>query len=238
MRQLTSFELKPATLDLSDRGICSTQQLWANGQRLSNAINLVVWEVDAAQLEICDCGVIGCADGGWVSLRRSGDWVLMMPDWEAIASNPDLPGYYDPPYYLVKEQQGISYWHRADYQRWQDELPGTLPDLKTIAPLTAHEVLKAFQIEAPARVLGRLSDPPRLNPESIVAASEGSHLELLPQLQTTIKKWHNCDRPVTLRPIGPIDTVVQLYIDVAGFPEWSVFTDPDRLYLQPSFAIA
>ncbi|MEO1353228.1 MAG: hypothetical protein AAFW84_31445 [Cyanobacteria bacterium J06635_15] len=125
-----------------------------------------------------------------------------------------------------------------DYQRWQDELPVTLPDLETIAPLTAHEVLKAFQIEAPARVLGRLSDPPRLNPESIVAASEGSHLELLPQLQTTIKKWLNCDRPVHMSPIGPTDTVVQLYIDVAGFPEWSVLVDPERLYLQPGFAIA
>ncbi|MEO0489048.1 MAG: hypothetical protein AAFZ49_05745, partial [Cyanobacteria bacterium J06659_2] len=62
-------------------------------------------------------------------------------------------------------------------------------------------------------------------------------LELLPQLQTTIEKWHNCDRPVTLRPISPEDTVVQLYIDVAGFPEWSVLADPERLYLKPGFAI-
>lgn len=241
MWQLQSFELKASTFNLSEIGQApfGVLQLWANGQRISNAIHLVAWEAEIFQLEICSCGVHGCADGGWASLRRSGDWVLLIPDFEAIVS-PPTPGYYNPPPYLLSDR-GAAYWHISDYRRWREDLAiynAELPGPQAIAPLTTKEALRLWQLEAPAQILGHCPGLPQLHQDSIVAASEGSHLELLPKLQRLLSDWEKRDRLVTMTPIESRDQVIQLYVDAAGFPEWSVLADGEQLLLKPNFAIA
>ena len=48
-----------------------------NGERLTNALNWVEWDENPVQVELCEeCGVDGCAVGGYVHVSRDEDYVL------------------------------------------------------------------------------------------------------------------------------------------------------------------
>jgi hypothetical protein len=56
------------------------------GERLTNALNWVDWSENPVQVELCEeCGVDGCAAGGYVHVSRLDDMVL----WTAPHVDPD-----------------------------------------------------------------------------------------------------------------------------------------------------
>ena len=81
-------------------------QLNADSERLANAIELVDWSDDPIQVDVCEeCGITQCKPGGWVTFRRCGQYVLVLPAFAAMADN-DLE--YSAPDFLLRADRPFS----------------------------------------------------------------------------------------------------------------------------------
>jgi hypothetical protein len=97
------------------------------------------------QALICECGFINCSPGSWVSLRRSGDFVFLMPAFDLLSQKKDLFNY-SPPEWM--ERRGV-YWTTIEkFERIKNKVPA-LKKLKTIRRLTASELVSLFLFENP-----------------------------------------------------------------------------------------
>jgi hypothetical protein len=84
----TNPQLVEWTPDFSSSGQPSPQwtEVRCNGERLTNALNWIDWNQNPVQVELCEeCGVTGCARGGYVHVSRDDDFVL----WTAPRIDPD-----------------------------------------------------------------------------------------------------------------------------------------------------
>lgn len=225
--------MRPATLDFTSSGqwMHATMQLFADDQRIANAVDLIDWADDPVQVEVCEqCGTIHCAPGGWVSFRRCGGNSLVIPAFEYILLD---PAEHRPPDYLA--QRGLMVLCETSYARIRLLVP-ELPPFDALAPLTCKEAALAFQWQAPGGVLGASSAPPSLPAALVLAADPGEPREQVATLNALLAACLVSPSPAVARPVN---AAVTLYLDVPGTPGWMAFTadEPPALVLGPGIAI-
>lgn len=243
MWQLSNPTLKKTTLNFEASGLSkvTVQQLWQDDSRLINAIEYVNWQDSGCDFQfiVCEvCGYVGCEPRGWISLRRMGNLVAIMPAFSTIAEAPDyMTTEYLPPYLL--QTKGACFIKLEQYtSQFVDCF--RFPPLEEVPYLLAWEAAKLFQFEAPVEILGKILQQPILDSNSIVASSEGNFLEQVEQLNQLIKELIASSDRVNLRPIRSYEKIISFYLDTAGFPEWQALVfDGTRylLFISPSFVI-
>lgn len=219
MWHIRNPEIKPATLDFSSSGQGKFQvhKLFSDGIELINALELVDWESEDAQLLVCEaCGYTRCKSGDWVSVRKSNSIILFLPATEYVWGEIRVKEEYRPPAYLKK--QGAAYLDLATYEnlRYQHS---SFPPVEQIRRLNTKGATLLFQWEAPARVLG---EPPGLNVcrDVILASSEGDSVEYLKLLEALIERQYKDESDAILRPVSDGEQVISLYLDAEEFIEW------------------
>ncbi len=240
MWQLSHPILKTAEFNFAGAGKTTVAQLWQDDVCLVNAFSQVNWDDTAAnfQFEVCQCGYLGCAPGGWVSLRRAGSMGLILPAFQKNnGADGALIDEYQPPWYLI--QRGAMW---LEQQIYTDKLRGAAPspDFDQLPGLTSQEAAKLFQWEAPHQVLGSFHSWPKLVPDVVIASSEGSFLEQVPVLTALIDQLLNAGDWVTLRPVQPQEQVITFYLDLAGIPHWNALVYDGigyKLYLEPGYVL-
>jgi hypothetical protein len=128
-----------ALLDFTGSGQrrVEVSQLRSEGIVLMNALELMDWGTDPTQLIICkECGIEGCATGGWVAVRRAGDRILLIPAFEEMEYDVERRSHYGPPPYQKKK--GVPYFDMADYEALAETGP-RLPAFDQIPPLEMRE---------------------------------------------------------------------------------------------------
>lgn len=219
MWQIKSLELKPAILDFgsSGQGKCQVCQLFSNEIQLINALELVDWNSKDTQVLICEaCGVTHCKSGDWVSFRRSGSVVLILPAANYVWANKEDKAEYHPPAYLT--QQGIAYLDFSTYESLRSRHP-SVPALDAMHRLTLREAALLFHWNAPGRVLG---EPPeiRVHSDAVVGCSEGDHFEQLERLAHLLQTHYEDDSLAQLRYLSSNERVISFYIDAAETVDW------------------
>ncbi|MBN2583169.1 MAG: hypothetical protein JXL80_08875 [Planctomycetes bacterium] len=241
MIKVSSLEVRGADLDQSSSGmgIAHIRQLFGDGILLANALEFIEWDERAAQMIVCEqCGMVGCADGGWVAFRSSGDLVLLIPAFSAMTA-PDEDQYYaykgyQPPAYL--RNLGIMYLERPQYERLCS-LHSVFPPRESLFSLSGRELAWVTQWEAPARAWGSFPEPGAPRRELLVASSEQLG-DTLATLSDLLDRAQETQSEVTLVPCSPSSTVVSLFVDIPGIPEWKVLVNDGGqcfLYVEPGF---
>jgi hypothetical protein len=241
MWQLTYLTIRQAQMDFSgtDQPPFSGTGLWAEGVELINIVELVNWKETPLQFIICTiCGCVGCKPKDWVDIKQSHSVVLIMPAFLRIDQAGETMGNeYLPPDYLVK--RGIICIKPEIYLSHLCQL-AAFPKFENLAPLSAWEASKIFQLEAPSRVMGDLLNPPTLAKDMVIASSEGDFREQTKELVSLVNKLSKEIRPANLRPITEHDQIISLYIDIQGVPEWKALSyngSQYSLYLEPGYII-
>ena len=233
-------ELRCATFDFtsSEQGYREVTQLFSDGVQLINAIELIDWDSGDAQFLICSsCGTTGCEPGGWVSLRRSGSLVVILPSADHIwAERDEDKREYAPPAYLLRN--GIAYFDRSTYESLTSQ-HSDLPSFEQFRQLNKSEAVLIFHWEAPARVLGA---PPviELRRDLIIGSAEGDCDEHLNRVQHLLNEQYNDDSDSLLRPLSSVDQPISIYIDATEFIDWKplVFDGAEyRLVVDSRFVI-
>ncbi|MCP4507955.1 MAG: FHA domain-containing protein [Fuerstiella sp.] len=200
-----------------------TKSVYTGETCLINAAAYCDFISEPCQLLVCDCGIVGCAKGGWVSLRRMGDQVAMIP---ALASlNSDGAFELDnlaPPEYLIDHDRIGAVLSTTVYASITSAIP-EFPEMDAIQPLTSREALTIIQMMAPLQVLGRYPSMPQLNHNLILAVTVGDTTVELKTVNAFIESaWAN-DVSLAADTSNHEYTPVEFHLDGPGLPAWSNF---------------
>jgi hypothetical protein len=233
MWQPSHFTTRRAALDFSSSGggTCDATQLYADEERIANAIELIDFSADPVQLEVCEeCGHTHCEPGGWVSFRRCGRHVLVVPAFAAMQENDHE---YSAPKYL--RRHGVICLVEAMFSIVRS-LVKDLPPIDVLAPLTRHEAVLAYQWEAPRKALGKFPTPAALDPAVVLASDPGEPGEQVQRLNALLAEMYVSHDPA--RP-GDQHAAITLYLDFPGYPAWQAFSGGARptLLFDHGFAI-
>ena len=127
--------------------------LIADGIELVNMVEWANWDQDPVQVVVCgECGTVQCQSGNWVSVRRLGDWVVMVATAKGYGStDPFDRGEFTAPRWVRTRGAPLiptAIWEGAREQG------AALPASTSLRALCWSEALLEAQIEAPRRLLG------------------------------------------------------------------------------------
>lgn len=226
MWTVNEIEFRPVELDFTSSGQKRHQStaVFADGMEFINALDLVDFRDDPVQLSVCGhCGSTGCAPGNWVSPRRLGDGLLLIPAFRAMleesgphhpAGAPGMVFQHEPPYSI--ESKGIAYLTGSALGQLASLVP-QFCELGRWPALSGKEVVWLLQWRAPAKVLGELPESPRVHRELVIAADPGEPEEHLPVLEKLLTEAFAGDHSVTLTA----GNLVTFYLDQPGVVEWT-----------------
>lgn len=222
MWRLDNLKLEPMTLDFtsSGQGYFQATSLVNDGLKIVNALELVDWDDDKVQVSICDhCGTSGCSSGGWIVFRSTGDFILLMPAFEAMQENNWSESEFTPPYFI--REKGAAYFDKQTYQSLREKVP-SMPPLEEIRPLEIREAMWLVQMEVPLQILGEPSanNIDHRKFDYVVAALEGDFREHLRQAENLLRENFENQSAARLRPLLPNEKSVWLFIDAAEFIDW------------------
>jgi hypothetical protein len=190
-------------------------ELRAGPVRLIDAVQLCAWNDEIVHLEHCECCGGDDASGSWIALRRSGDRVLWVPAFGAMAQEPiDWSSEeYAPPDYV--RSRGVPVFLEGDLRRALPELPL----LERIRDLTRRDVALALQLESEP-LLGRFPAPPRVERGWMIAGSEPSLDETLDALDALLSVWVEDDRSCVELAVALDDRAVWIYAEAERGTDW------------------
>lgn len=212
--------IRTTTLDFSSsgQGKCQVSQLWTDDILLTNAIELVDWGAEQTQLLICEsCGVPGCKSGDWVSLRRVGPLILILPTFGVYAANERGNAEHGPPDYVRK--MGIPWMALSTYESLRNQRPSLL-SIDRIPELTMREAVLAFQWDAPLQIFGRPPDQVLRRDGIVTGSSDGEYIEHLRRIEEFARSQISNGSRVTLKELTNAERVISLYLDGPEFVEW------------------
>lgn len=222
MLPVTTITTVARELDFSSSsgGRCVVTAVSAGDVQLCNAVELLEVETGRLQIEVCECcGHRGCAQGGWVALRRCAEFVVWIPAWEAMERGSWNANEYQPPAYFAVHGSPV-----FAANAWEElrRLRPVLPAAATLTPLTAREASRLVQLAAPLQVLGRYPDPPRLRRDLLLGVVEGDLHAEADALDRCLDAWFQAEESV--QPVsGRLFAAIELLLDSMQIPTWVAF---------------
>jgi hypothetical protein len=142
-----------------------------DGLELVNMVGAANWDEDPVQVVVCDhCGCVQCQSGNWVSVRRLGEWVVMVAAAKGYGSaDPFESGEFTAPKWLRTRGAPLVPGAIWDAVRAGGE---SLPRSDALPDLRWAEVLLEAQLEASRRLLGEPSRKRDRKLSSVVSATD------------------------------------------------------------------
>ena len=218
-------------------------RLLADDEVLANAIELTPWgSNDILQLTICEhCGFEGCEIGGYISLRRSGDLVLLCPQFDHWIDDED--DQHAPPWWMKSRGVAVLDGHRFAALR---EIVTThchrfdFPSIEEIEPLRSSEAVELLLFEAPESLVVQWWQRKVPGLQAFAGVSDGSLKTQLEVLAGLMSDLGSRETPVVLRPLHESERILTFFIEAPGYPEWSpLATDSEsaRFHFTPGLVV-
>ena len=217
---IRAIEQREVTLDFtsSDQSRHTFRAAYSEDTCLFNACELLQLEDGRVQAHVCEsCGYPGCEPGSWVSFRRCGNHVLLIPAFDAMREGEWERGEYSPPRYIMKK--GVPALTEDAYAVLQRSF-AKLPVHDRIKQCSPTDVVGLLQLAAPARILGPIDAAPNLNADMLVAVSQG---DLPTQISAFLDLLDLLGSGEGEVPLAVPDEIVTFYLDMSPFTEWSPF---------------
>lgn len=226
MLHVTTITAVAKELDFSSSGggRRAVTAVTAGGVQLCNAVELLEVESGRLQIEVCECcGHRGCAQGGWVALRRCGEFVVWIPAWEAMERGRGDANEYQPPAYFALHGCPV-----FAANAWEElrRLRPALPSAAALDPMLAREAVRLVQLAAPLQLLGCYPDPPRLRRDLLLGVVEGELPAQADALDHCLRTCFRSAKPVEPEP-GRSFVGIELLLDSMETPTWLAFGKQD-----------
>ncbi len=214
------FKAKPKEMDFSSsgQGVVEVTAIYADDENLANAIELMDFESDRIQFQVCDqCGFPGCASGNWLSIRKIGEHVLLLPAFQEMDRGEWEGSEYYPPYFTRVKGSIL-----MDNQHYR-ELAGLiskLPSIETIKSASSYEIARLLQWEASFRVLGDYPRPITFRRELLSTTSSPDDDKVVQELMEVLRHFERDDIAYELTSIAEDDERFLFFLDASGFVEW------------------
>ena len=217
MWRVPAIESEPVELDFSGSGqrFSKVTRVTAGGVQLSNALELIDFEADGTQVDVCVCcGFSGCSPGGWAAFRRLGDDVVWTPCWSLMERQGEdefsAGAFYS---YL-----GAPLFSEAAWSRMR-QINRALPAMSELPRLRSREAVRLLQDSAPLHLLGRFPSAPALQRELLLGVASGSLEGEVHVIDAGLRDWWTSDSPVRLLASVSI-APIELLVDSFDVPTW------------------
>lgn len=211
-----------------DRKRLAATAVEAEGVRLVNAVELVVFESSATQVEICEgCGVPHCNEGGWIAIRRIGENVVWIPAWNEMEESSWGIPEFRPPAFLTSERVPLFSAAAWDLLR---ALNAEFPPLHDITPIDSREAARWCQWTAPGLILGEFPSEPRLHRDALLAVADR---ELPVEAELVDRFLHELfAAPLPMEPVPAAADLspIEFWVDLPGTPCWKSFARLDDAF--------
>jgi hypothetical protein len=240
MWELDHPTIEHTVLDFTHSGQARmpASRLVQDGRVIFNAIELIDWQPDTFQAILCEaCGTPGCASDGWVSLRFSAGFVLLIRAFGEMFYSSQAQIEYAPPAWL--RERGAAYLTNDTYDQLRASLQG-LPSRDSLRQLGSREAVAIARLETPYRTFGEAPADFLVRTENLVGTSHNDVQSIIGEITSLARILESEDQPVTLRMPLPDEEVVSLYIDSFDFVDWGVMvrsSQDSHLMLASRFVI-
>lgn len=150
-------------------------------------------------------------------MRRAGDFVVFLPDYERMLEDKRDMVEYRPPGYI--HDKGALLFDATAFTRLR-ELAPEIADFGQLKVLKGAEAKRLLQFETPHEMLGKFPDPPSLRSNHVIACSRGALDEWIERLDFAIGRLEE-HRTVRLRPQGKHGELVTFFLDDGHATEWT-----------------
>lgn len=222
--------------------------LLSAGVVLSWPAELGDWSASEIKVELCHlCSETSCQGGGWISLRRAGQLILITPAISPalVAARRGSPFNRSNPHFIYGGDgarpfsRRIPYMNSATYGRLGTLVRG-LPPLEQVSVLTASEAAHLHELESPFPGLPNARMRRRLDATDILETSWSSRSATATAFNQTYRSHFRSNAPVTLRPLAPTDScVVSVRPNTRDRPIWRPITVGAEcsLIFEPGFVV-
>ena len=215
----------------SGQSVWNGTQVRADDVQIVNARELVDWSEDPTQLLVCtECGFPHCARGGWTAMRRAGEFVILIPAFDAMLADRQSREEFAPPFWLRQRDACVLTADKFDALLPEDAAV-TAGDL---ALFRSDEAVRLLQWCAPDDLLDRFPRDISVDERDFWEAAPSSLPEALDLLRSTLADWSQSTRPIELRPVTESDQLRSFFLDLPPDYEWSplaITTEDDALHL-------
>lgn len=215
------FKAKPKRMDFSSsgQGTVEVTSIYADDENLANAIELMDFDEDPIQFQVCDhCGYPGCASGGWLSIRKLSKLIFMLPAFGKMDQGSWEASEYDPPYFT--RVKGSILLDEEKYRELKAISP-KLPNIEQIAHVSSYELARLLQWEAPFRVLGDYPNPISFRRELLSTTSLSDDDEAVWILLDIFRLFETGGITTDLSSVEEGDERASFFLDVSDFIEWN-----------------
>lgn len=201
----------------SEQGKLTYTALKADDEILINMIELFESDDNSTfQFIICEnCGVTHCEPGNWLSIRKSGDFVLFIPAFNKILEADELNEYKPPNFFNTK---GALILMSNQFQDLKHKVPA-FANIRNLKTLSGFEAVSLYKWEAPHKMFGEYPNFKSLKADHILWTSEldGESISTIisDKLKTiaTVNKAH-------LVPLDNLDEPVSIFLEGFTTVEW------------------
>jgi len=214
------FSTKQKKMDFSSSGQAEVEvtALYADGQNLMNAIELMEFDCDPIQFQVCDhCGYSGCASGDWLSIRKVGKSVIILPAFTVMDDGEWESSEYDPPYFT--RTKGSILLESEKYEEFRKLTKG-IPTLSEVKKISSYEVARLLQWEAPFRMFGDYPNPITIKSDLLCTTSLESDDLAVDELKKLMNHFQSSKLEIDLIPISGEDEKISFFLDGTEFMEW------------------
>lgn len=239
MWHIKNPEIRKSALDLtsSEQGHIEVSQVVFENSVLMNAVELMEFDEDLVQLIVCDhCGSVGCKSGDWVRFRKSGDFILLTPDFDRFNQDDWSVNEFAPPNFYDKSthnrKKGTPYFDLETYKTLRNSFPN-FPSFEKIQNLKLSEAVRIAQQNIPFQLFG---EPPKGSFNSakkglIVGASNGDANEYLQTIEAILRENYENDSLALIRKILPSEEIIYIFLDADEFIDWQALVKNTEGYL-------
>jgi hypothetical protein len=204
----------------SEQGMPTYTSLKADDEVLINIIEHFEADEDLTddstfQFLICEqCGFVQCEPGNWLTVRRSGNFVLFIPAFNDILEEPEFD--YQPPYFF--KTKGAFILTLQEFEKLKETVPA-FNKIKDLKYLTGFEASALYKWDTPHRMFGEFPNFKSLRKDHILYTTEFDEQTVSTIILDKLKNLETANK-VNLIPIENTETTISLFLDSNPTTEW------------------
>jgi hypothetical protein len=201
----------------SEQGKPTYTTLKADDEVLINMIELFDSDDNSTfQFHICEhCGFTQCQPGNWLSIRRSGNYILFIPAFDEILQEPELNEYAPPSFFNTK---GTFVLTTNQFEELKEKVPA-FKKLDVLKQLTGFEASSLYKWDTPHRMFGQFPNFKSLRTDHILHTTEFDEQKVFSIILDKLKNLEAANK-AELIAIENTETAISIFLDSSPTTEW------------------
>lgn len=171
------------------------------------SIELLDFQEDEIQTIICDCGMVRCASGNYVKIRKVSNYFIILPSFEHTPERVETIGLPK----ILAQKGPIC----LSEEKFKEILQANGVNILTVdfKPLLSPELVNILRWQAPVHLFAYYNNQIQIESDLLVASSSSDNKKLLNNFSSLINAWANNDYELDMFKAGDHKISMYFYVN-------------------------